>query len=367
MQANGIITSAAVLATLVCATPAEAQVLAQTPPAPTCNEGRGVLVGHLGFLTVTPVERVNLPRGRAPLWSFSREPVIGGVDGPGVGRLREGDVLVAVDGDLITTGAGGLRYSSVRPGERVSLTLRRDGRMEELTLTAGERCWSWPLPPPAAPAPPPPPQAAPPASSRPPQVAPPPSRQGSSTPTPSAPSAQVPPARPPAAPAPPPPAPGVAAGAWLGFSLECRQCEIVRSNGRARMHFGAPPAIVSVEPSTPAYAAGLRSGDILTHVDDSALTSARGADRFASMVPGRAVRLTLTRDGRPFTATLVPRMPPATGSADNALNLQQLRHSGVVGGVQVEVRGAPVTVTTDPATGETVIRSQDLIVRLQPR
>jgi hypothetical protein len=66
-------------------------------------------------------------------------------------------------------------------------------------------------------------------------------------------------------------------------------------------------------------------------------------------------------------ASLVPRRPPPTGSASNASSLRQLRHLGLVGGVQVEVRGAPVTVTTDPVTGETVIRSQDLIIRLQPR
>jgi hypothetical protein len=45
---------------------------------------------------------------------------------------------------------------------------------------------------------------------------------------------------------------------------------------------------------------------------------------------------------------------------------QRLRYSGSVGGAQVEVRGAPVNVSTDPRTGEMIIRSADLTVRIQP-
>jgi hypothetical protein len=32
----------------------------------------------------------------------------------------------------------------------------------------------------------------------------------------------------------------------------------------------------------------------------------------------------------------------------------------------VEVRGAPVNVTTDPRTGEMIIRSADLTIRIRP-
>jgi hypothetical protein len=63
------------------------------------------------------------------LWLFVSEPTIGALDpdGPSQGKLRAGDVIVAVDGWLITTRGGGERFSQISPDEPVEITVRRGG------------------------------------------------------------------------------------------------------------------------------------------------------------------------------------------------------------------------------------------------
>ena len=116
----------------------------------------------------------------------------------------------------------------------------------------------------------------------------------------------------------------------------------------------------------------MRRGDRLTHVNGNSLTSQVGWRTFAAIQPGQRVRWAYTRgctharghdDGaapprrRPWPHSH-PRLrwPPASGCATR----------GTVGGSAVEVRGAPANVTTDPRTGETVIRSADITVRIRP-
>jgi hypothetical protein len=59
-------------------------------------------------------------------WTFRSEPRVEGVrdDGPSAGRLREGDVITAIDGALITTRDGARRFAEVAPGTAVTLTWR---------------------------------------------------------------------------------------------------------------------------------------------------------------------------------------------------------------------------------------------------
>jgi hypothetical protein len=324
---------------------------------------------HVDYQAEEPVRR---------RFSFGREPVLEGIRGPGVGRLEEGDLLVSVDGIAITTEEGGRRFSDIRPGDRVRLGVRRDGRIQDVTLTAGERCMRRPTPP-RPPAPPRPVSER--ILGRPvlPDAPPAPSRLPSAQPRP--PAAPAPPApaavpRPPAAPAPPaPPAPPRPPEGWFGFGISCRDCGIHEADGRATFRFGAPPSLMSVEPGTPAARAGLRRGDLLTHVDGASITTPEGWRRFGAARPGQTVRLTYTRDGqartvpvqavrRPDAPPVAPRVPtPPPASAEEA---QRLRYAGVVNGSRVEVRGSPVTVTTDDATGETIIRSHDLVVRIRP-
>jgi S1-C subfamily serine protease len=72
--------------------------------------------------------------------SFSTEPRLRDIGPPGSSVLRDGDVLVAVDGRLITSVEGGARLGGLRPGEDVRLTIRRDGRQIDAWLTAERSC-----------------------------------------------------------------------------------------------------------------------------------------------------------------------------------------------------------------------------------
>jgi hypothetical protein len=113
----------------------------------------------------------------------------------------------------------------------------------------------------------------------------------------------------------------------------------------------------------------MQRGDRLTHVDGVPITTQAGWTRFGAIQPGQAVRWTYTRDGRAHNAVMTAlRRPDASHTPAPAAQGgdQRLRYSGRVGGAQVEVRGAPVNVTTDPRTGETIIRSAGLTIRLRP-
>ncbi|NNG14954.1 MAG: PDZ domain-containing protein, partial [Gemmatimonadales bacterium] len=75
-------------------------------------------------------------------WEFSSEPKIGGIkpSGPAAGKLRDGDVIAAIDGHLITTREGGRRFSQLEIGRSVTLTVRRGGREIDVTVTPSAKC-----------------------------------------------------------------------------------------------------------------------------------------------------------------------------------------------------------------------------------
>jgi len=363
---------------------AAAAVLALAPAAATavdaqgvCDGGRGIVVPDLGFNDVDCSHCQIEFSPRARRFRFGTEPRLRGITGPGAGRLRDGDVLVALDGRLITTDEAGDRLATVRRGEKVRVSVRRAGRVQSYDVTAGERCLRPPVPPrpprpprapsaPHAPTPPVPPRAP-----NEPGVPNPP-RPPQAPRAPGAPNAPLPPL-PPEAPLPPlpPPPPDITPEGWFGFSISCDECGIrVHGNDR-QMFFGEAPGVENVEPGSPAARAGIRRGDRLIAVDGAALTTPAGAQRFAAIRPGQTVTWTYRRGSGAFTTratalrrpdvSSAPRTPRAATAAS-----QQLRFSGAVGRADVEVRGAPVTITRDERTGELVIRSHDLTVRVRP-
>lgn len=77
-----------------------------------------------------------------PRWvRFLTEPVVTEVDpaGPADGRLRPNDVLVAVQGHLITTREGSRLFWFADPGE-VRLDVSRGGRAETIQLRPARVC-----------------------------------------------------------------------------------------------------------------------------------------------------------------------------------------------------------------------------------
>lgn len=356
--------------------------------AQRCPNG-GWRVGDLGFDSFSGSVSIHETDNQRPQYRFESEIRIEDVnpDGPAAGRLRNGDVITAIDGHLITTAAAGRRFSSLNPGDQPRLTIRRSGRTQDVQVSAGARCT-----PVAPPAPPAPPRPATPGRPPRPGVAPTPATPGV-PPTPPRPAAEPAPARPPAPPRPnaapapgrptvpptpatppippaPPAPPEVMPDGWFGFGIQCNNCGVASENGRSVFRFREAPRVVNVEPGTPAAGAGMRRGDRLTHMDGVSITTAAGWRRFAAIQPGQRVSWTYTRDGRRLQSAMTALRRPDAGRAPAPAaspQAQRLRYSGSVGGSQVEVRGAPVNVTTDPRTGEMVIRSADVTVRIRPQ
>lgn len=288
-------------------------------------------------------------------WRFRSEPEILNVDddGPGAGKLREGDVITAIDGMLITTEEAGRRFANVEPGETVRLTLRRNGRIVQASLQAGERC---------EPEPAPAPEAAPgeiPRLETVPVPAPAPS-----TPVTPRTRREVPaPATPQTAPV--LPTPPVFPSGWFGFGISCdcvlRMGEVTVSGPEARVtgvpsqapiwEFNEPPRIYSVEPGSPADEAGLQAGDELLEIDGVPLVSEEGGRRFGAVKAGQTVEFTYRRGSEtrrvrirsverevphPAPRAEEPALTPRSGELPGP---EFLRYLGTIGDVTVEVRG----------------------------
>ena len=217
----------------------------------SCDNGRGGLMTDLGFNRLR----------------FDTEPRISGVrsDGPAAGQLRDGDLLVALGGQPITTPEAAQRLSEIKPGEQVRLSIRRDGQVQDVTVTAGRRCIPHPPAPPEPPAPPAPPL---------------------------------------------PPMDEILPKGWLGFEITCQDCGDDESTGAFR--FRAPPVVVRVGPNSPAARAGLRPGDRLTHVDGVSLTSAAGWPRWSAIQPGQEVRIAYLRGDQTHQVTISALHQPGT-------------------------------------------------------
>jgi S1-C subfamily serine protease len=286
---------------------------------------------------------------RQSRWEFSSEPVVIAAErGSAVSStVRAGDVVVAVDGHLITTPEGGRRFRSPDPGRTVSLRVRRDGR--ELTVavqpeteceevrqrsSAGVQRRGSPIDSVS--------------------VSP-----GVTTIFPSAARAVT--------------MPLLLPEGWLGLSFTCSRCEVRVLGDSARIwSFAEPPSVFSVERNGPAARAGLQNGDRLVSISGLSLTSREGGELFGAVSPGQSVLLEYERNGQRRSTELLVGTRARSGSAgtttigisgSRSIAADVVRYSGRVGDTMVEVTGEPVTVIQ--SEGETVIRSSTITVRLR--
>lgn len=319
--------------------------------APTCaaDEWAVASFGITGFECNCTIQMQAGNQSRRS-YEFRAEPRVLEVrrGGPADGKLQNGDMIVAIDGRLITTREGMRRFGAIEAGTPVSLTVRRGGRELAVVITPDQECEHG-LPP----APPRAPRAA---------------AAGVAAPAPPARPAPV------ARPAPPAPPSPLASRGRLGMSLQCTECSVdIASRGAAPVWgFTAPPAIDRVEPNGPAAKAGLRANDVLTHIDGVPLTDDDGGRRFGAVAPGDTVRVRYQRGDQTGNVTLVageslvglaagvggavgPRPPRAPRAEVN-------RFSGVIGDAFIEVSGGPIIV--ERTEDVIVIRSQDITVRI---
>ncbi len=72
--------------------------------------------------------------------TFTTEPSVHELEPPAEAVLEEGDILVSVGGSLSTTADAARRLARLEPGDRVRLTIRRDGVEKEVAITAAATC-----------------------------------------------------------------------------------------------------------------------------------------------------------------------------------------------------------------------------------
>jgi hypothetical protein len=313
-------------------------------------QASSVVVGHLGL---SAIECDCTFDGRNPtnrIFRFRSDLIVMGVEdgGPSDGILQPGDEIVDIDGIRLRTREGGRRFANIRPGQRVTLGVRRNFRTIRVALTAaairvddesglGQYV---PLAPGAdnreyAPAPTPRATEAPRVPEAPgvptPATTPRPAR------APRAGAIYTPEAAPtlaPGVPTPPNVPPTPAPLGWFGFSIRCNDCGWSRNGDEPtpRWESTTPPEISLIAPGSPADRAGFRAGDRITHIDGLSILRPEGARRFGAVRPGQRVRLTVLRDRTPISNDLVLGARPGLASRRKAL-----RYTGSLKNVGVEV------------------------------
>jgi C-terminal processing protease CtpA/Prc len=205
---------------------------------------------------------------------FSTEPTITGIrkGGPADGKLEEHDVLVAIDGQLITTRAAAVRYSWLTAGTPVRLTVRRNGVVKDVEITPTPGCDPLRY-----------------RFSR---------LQGSPQPADSFRIqlkdrlVTVP----------------VKSRGWIGVGLSCPTCGA--SLGlQVTTPFRAYPEIAEVTADSPAAKAGIKVGDVILAIDDVSITSTEGSTLFRDVKPNQKVKILLIRNAEVITVTLTAAAP----------------------------------------------------------
>jgi len=161
---------------------------------------------------------------------------------------------------------------------------------------------------------------------------------------------------------------------WLGVRIQAVTPELAEGLNIGKAH-GA--LVAEVTPGSPAAAAGLRQGDLITAYDGQPVNDLRDLTRHvADTKPGSGAALTVLRNGKEVTLSArIDTMaepekvaqadpPPAApmAAALKGLSLAPLdRAARTKLGLGDEVQGVVVTAVSPKAMGETAVRPGDVI------
>jgi membrane-associated protease RseP (regulator of RpoE activity) len=158
---------------------------------------------------------------------------------------------------------------------------------------------------------------------------------------------------------------------WLGFGLKC---SIEGHWDSEDMRFALRPKVFRVQSGSAAERAGLKKGDVLTHVNGIPLDTVEGTKQFTDLRPGDRFGLSIRRGNKSrtltMTATPIPhyaRLAERERAVRDSVppGPDDLRYIGALGPTAIEVRGlSHVDVIVDEERGEVLIRMPDATVRL---
>ncbi|WP_417581959.1 DegQ family serine endoprotease [Pelagibacterium sp.] len=113
---------------------------------------------------------------------------------------------------------------------------------------------------------------------------------------------------------------------WLGAQMQMLDAELAASLG---LETPRGALVTEIAPQSPAEAAGLISGDVITEIDGIVVQDPEALNyRVATMPVGTIVQLTVWRNGAPTTAALEMGAPPSA-SVDQTTISGNTRFSGV--------------------------------------
>ncbi len=216
--------------------------------------------------------------------TFTVEPLLRGVpaNGPAAGRLRDGDVIVAVNGALITTAVAGRILAAPIAGRAISFRIRRAGAEFETDVTPVAGCEQLGIVMADSP------QAEARAVA---QMAAIVARRGvreRSTMRPAT-AAEV--------------------SVDFGMTLQCGDCgwRVPLDGGWVRWQATERPRVSTVEAGGPADRAGVRVGDVLESLNDAPFVGGIESPIWNALRAGRSGTLRLTRDGSAVAIAITPR------------------------------------------------------------
>jgi S1-C subfamily serine protease len=222
--------------------------------------------------------------GGAPSHTFTVEPQLAHVrpTGPAHGRLRDGDVVVAVDGALITTSQAGRALANPVAGQPIRFRVRRAGAVVETDVTPVAGCEDLTI-----------------------SVADSPDAEANGSAA----------------------AQRVLSGTSdisgfvrpatadevpvdFGMTLDC-DCgwRVPFFGGPLRFHSASAPRVAAVEPGGPAAQAGVHVGDVLDSIDGASFTGADESPAWGVLRPDRPATLRLRRGSVALRVIVTPRAP----------------------------------------------------------